>query len=32
MTRRGTKNFFSAASQLLESNLNQAEFLVGIHF
>lgn len=31
-TRRGTKNFFSAASGLLESNLNQAEFLVGIHF
>jgi len=32
VTRRGSKNFFSAASQLLESNLNQAEFLVGIHF
>lgn len=31
-TRRGTKNFLSAASGLLESNLNQAEFLVGIHF
>lgn len=31
-TRRGTKNFFSAASGLLESNLNQAEFLVGVHF
>lgn len=31
-TRRGSKNFFSAASGLLESNLNQAEFLVGIHF
>ncbi|MCC6294192.1 MAG: PorT family protein [Bryobacterales bacterium] len=31
-TRRGTKNFFSAATGLLESNLNQAEFLVGIHF
>jgi len=31
-TRRGSKNFFSAASGLLESNLNQAEFLVGLHF
>jgi opacity protein-like surface antigen len=31
-TRRGSKNFFSASSGLLESNLNQAEFLVGLHF
>ncbi|MEP7366551.1 MAG: outer membrane beta-barrel protein [Acidobacteriota bacterium] len=31
-TRRGSRNFFTAASGLLDSNLNQAEFLVGIHF
>ena len=32
VTRRGTENFASAAEGLLKSNLNQAEFLVGIHF
>lgn len=31
-TRRGARNFVDVAPELLKSNLNQAEFLVGIHF